>query len=162
MLGTALASAGDLAGARRSLERSLQIAPEAVITPYLLTVVLVAANAPHDALKVARAGRPWVRDFGTAVALHSLGQSAESRTILARAEARKARADGELNAKTDPYQIAEGYAWIGDNDRAFALLEAAIRNHDPGIDYLKHSPLMGSLRGDARWKPLLRKLNLPE
>lgn len=38
---------------------------------------------------------------------------------------------------------------------------AAVEQHDAGLTYLKYDPLLGGLRGDPRYKALLRKVNLP-
>jgi len=58
------------------------------------------------------------------------------------------------------FQIAEGYAWCGDHDRAFEWLGRALEQRDPGPTMIKYSPLLRSLRGDPRYLALPRKLHL--
>ena len=52
-------------------------------------------------------------------------------------------------------------AFQGQADRAFEMLERAWHDHDAGLNYLKHDPLLRNLRADPRYAALLKKLNLP-
>jgi hypothetical protein len=58
-------------------------------------------------------------------------------------------------------QIAEVYAWRGEKDQAFQWLERAYQQRDGGLATIKYDPLLASLRGDARFAALLRKMKLP-
>lgn len=66
------------------------------------------------------------------------------------------------DAGEDPYQIAEAYAFRRDNDHAFEWLERTYRQRDSGLSWLRPDPLLGDLRKDPRWDPLLRKLGLAD
>ena len=59
------------------------------------------------------------------------------------------------------YQIAEVYAWRGENDKAFEWLQISIENRDTGTLSLLIDPLMRGLRDDARYGHLLTKIGLP-
>ena len=59
------------------------------------------------------------------------------------------------------YQIAEVYAWRGENDKAFEWLQISLDNHDTGTLSLLIDPLMQGLRHDARYGDLLAKIGLP-
>jgi len=59
------------------------------------------------------------------------------------------------------YQIAEVYAWRGENDKAFEWLQISLNDHDTGTLSLLIDPLMRSLRHDARYDGLLAKMGLP-
>jgi TolB-like protein/Flp pilus assembly protein TadD len=59
------------------------------------------------------------------------------------------------------YQIAEVYAWRGENDKAFEWLQISLDNHDTGTLSLLVDPLMRGLRDDARYGHLLTKIGLP-
>ena len=88
------------------------------------------------------------------MAEHSLGHARESQQAL-----------DELCAKyaqEAAYQVAEAHAWRCEKDKAFEWLERAYQQRDGGLDYLKYDPLLASLRGDARYRALLRKMKLPE
>ena len=53
------------------------------------------------------------------------------------------------------------YAWRGDSDRAFSWLNRAADQRDIGIHWAKSDPLLRTIRSDPRWKPFLRRVNLP-
>ena len=65
-------------------------------------------------------------------------------------------------ADTWAFQIAGVYAWRGENNAAFDWLDRAYRQHDAGMTRLTLEPLLRGLRGDPRFKALVRKMNLPE
>jgi TolB-like protein/Flp pilus assembly protein TadD len=59
--------------------------------------------------------------------------------------------------------VASIYAALGEKDKAFVALEEAYRQRDWRMSvHLKLDPLIESLRSDARYKDLLRRMNLPE
>jgi adenylate cyclase len=60
------------------------------------------------------------------------------------------------------YQIAEAYAYRGENNEAFHWLDRAVRQCDAGAPELKRSPLMISLRKDPRYAGLLKQLHLAD
>jgi TolB-like protein/Tfp pilus assembly protein PilF len=60
------------------------------------------------------------------------------------------------------YVPAVMYALLGDKDRAFATLERSLAAHDWDIKMIKVDPFVDSLRGDPRFKDLLKRMNLPE
>jgi TolB-like protein/Flp pilus assembly protein TadD len=59
------------------------------------------------------------------------------------------------------YQIAEVYAWRGENDKAFEWLQVSLDNHDTGTLSLLINPLMRGLRRDPRYSGMLAKIGLP-
>ena len=70
---------------------------------------------------------------------------------------RKEEANAELatmikdDADVGAFQIAEVYSARGDHDEAFAWLERARRQQDPGLAYFPNDPLLDPLRADPRW-----------
>ena len=60
------------------------------------------------------------------------------------------------------YWLAVTYALLGDKDAAFAELEKSYQNHDWFLQRLKTDPFAEPLRGDPRYKEMLKRLNLPE
>ncbi len=60
------------------------------------------------------------------------------------------------------YQIAEVHAWRGERHRAFEWLERCYRERDGGLVLARFDPLLRDLRGDARYRDLLRRMKLPE
>jgi TolB-like protein len=59
------------------------------------------------------------------------------------------------------YQIAEVYAWRGENDKAFEWLQISLNNHDTGLLSLLIDPSTRGLQHDPRYKSLLAKIGLP-
>jgi len=59
------------------------------------------------------------------------------------------------------YQVAEVYAWRGENDKAFEWLQVSLDNHDTGTLSLLINPLMRGLRHDPRYSGMLAKIGLP-
>ena len=60
------------------------------------------------------------------------------------------------------YQIAVVYAWRGDSDKALEWLERSFVERDPGLTWIKIDRNFRSLHSDARYRALLRKMNLPD
>jgi hypothetical protein len=58
------------------------------------------------------------------------------------------------------FQIAEVYAFRGENDHAFEWLDRTFAEHDPGLTTLKSDPLLKNLRHDPRYAALLKKMRL--
>ena len=62
-----------------------------------------------------------------------------------------------------PYYLATAYAGIGDKDKTFKLLNQAVdERSDSLILYITVCPEMDGVRGDPRYKDLLRRVNLPD
>ena len=59
-----------------------------------------------------------------------------------------------------PMAFAYVYTGLGNNDQAFAWLEKAYQERSNGIAFFKVSPTEDSLRSDARFNELLRKVGL--
>jgi hypothetical protein len=58
--------------------------------------------------------------------------------------------------------IAETYQALGDLDQAFEWLEVAFREKDPFLfSVLFANPHLDSLRSDARYDDLLRRIGFP-
>lgn len=60
------------------------------------------------------------------------------------------------------YWTASIYAALGDKDKAFAELEKAFQERDWFLPRLKVNPIFDNLRDDARFKDLLKRMNLPD
>jgi TolB-like protein/Tfp pilus assembly protein PilF len=58
--------------------------------------------------------------------------------------------------------IAIAYAGLGEKDKAFEWLDKSYESHDEAILWLKNHPMFEPLREDPRYKPMLKRLNLPE
>lgn len=144
---------GDLAAARTSLERALDIAPEHGRAPVGLGMLHLLEGDPVGAEAwYRRVDNITFRNCGLAMAACSRGDDAGSRTILQQLV--------DKEAHSSAYQIAEVHAWRRENDDAFAWMQRAISQHDAGIQYLQYDPALRSLRDDARYRALLQQVGL--
>jgi eukaryotic-like serine/threonine-protein kinase len=60
------------------------------------------------------------------------------------------------------YWVANIYAALGNNDKAFAELEKAFAEHDWELHRLKVDPFMNSLRDDPRFNEMAKRIGLPQ
>ena len=61
----------------------------------------------------------------------------------------------------EPYHIAVVYIGLEDTDRAWAWLERAYADRSFWLPYLKVDPRFDGIRGDPRYRDLLRRMGLP-
>ena len=101
--------------------------------------------------KEKRDGERWT---GEALAYYALGRTEDSDKALKQLIA--------THQDDSAFQIGEIYAYRGETDKAFAWLDRAYRQRDPGTPEMKTSPLMKSLLQDPRRAELLRKMGLPD
>jgi tetratricopeptide (TPR) repeat protein len=87
-----------------------------------------------------------------AMALHDLGRQAEFEAAFAELR--------EQFAKDHPDEIARIYAWTGQADAAFELLDTAMpRNKIAAIMYLRE-PTFARLHADSRWHALQQRFGI--
>ncbi len=153
-LGEALLGLGKLAPSREALNRSLEINPTQSAPAADLAEGFLVEGRPAEALAISQhSASPVLRLQLASLAQHDLGHEKESQEIL-----------NELIAKYaygEAYEIAQAYAWVGEKDSAFRWLGKALAQRDTGLVGLKTDVLLRGLRGDARWVPLLKSVNLP-
>jgi serine/threonine-protein kinase len=93
------------------------------------------------------------RHFELALAHFTRGDSPAADTALAELIAR----DRNVMA----YQVAEVYAWRGENDKAFEWLQISLDTHDTGTVSFFIDPLLRGLQHDPRYNSLLSTIGLP-
>jgi serine/threonine-protein kinase len=153
LAGSYLGDRGQFAQARAAVNRALSINPESQFALSSLVVLdLLEGNAAEALAAAQRCGEVW-KDFGVALAEHTLGHEQESQRALDALIAKYAH--------DSAYQIAEIYAWRGDADKAFEWLDRAHDQHDGGLGLLKTDLLFEPLRSDPRFAALLKRLKLP-
>ena len=146
---------GDYSAAREAMQRSLEINPEQSNTAAYLAFTFLVTGDPASALRVSQhASNELFRQQGAALAEHDLGHAAVAQQRL-----------DDMIAKyagSAAFQIAEVYAWWGDQDKAFQWLDRAYLQHDGGLVTVKVDPLLKSLRPDPRHAALVRKMHLQD
>jgi hypothetical protein len=60
--------------------------------------------------------------------------------------------------RINPASLAQVYAFVGDTEQAFNALEEAFHDHTIDVAVLQLSPVFDTLRTDARYETLLRRL----
>ena len=146
---------GDLDAAEIGFRRSIEISPTFEANHRMIGEFLLQRHQPEAALTEMEAESESSRDLGLALVYFALGRRAESDRYLARVE-RAVPRFGELN-------VALVYAYRGDLDQAFQWLDRAVASRDINLGHrLKYDPIFDKLRGEPRYKELLRSMNLPE
>ena len=141
--------AGQLDVAEAAEKAALDINPLAGLTYSILGDVHLAQGRFADALAAyERESHDGFRLLGQAVALHALGRHDDSATALA--QLGELPMHGYLNAKANAY--------VGRLDQAFAHLELAYEQRNPGLVQIRVEPLLSNLRGDPRWLPFVAKM----
>jgi TolB-like protein/Flp pilus assembly protein TadD len=153
-LGSYLNGAGELAEARKVLTRTLEMAPDNEWARHFLGMTCLLEGKPGEALSLAVPANTMLRRTMVALAEHDLGHEKEARAALDELIAK--------HAQTAAFHIALVYARRGDADRAFEWLDRAVDQRGSQTGGLKSSPILAPLRGDPRFREILRKLKLPE
>lgn len=153
-LGSDLLNAGQYEEAAKAEEKAIEVNPEAETYHSVLGRIYLLENRPNEALaEFQREPQPAFRAEGLALAYYALGRKQESDAALS-----------ELIAKFHTVaasQVAEVYAFRGENDKALEWLDRAYAQRDSGIVYLKADPIFDNLTHDPRYIALLKKLRLP-
>jgi TolB-like protein/lipoprotein NlpI len=144
----------DLAGrwddAIASRETVLRLSPGHIGAHYWIGMALLFKGKAEAALEAfaREEGLEGLRVKGQALASHALGRQEEYR----------ARLDKLIELWRDqwPSEVAHVFAWTGETDRAFEWLARAVAQEDGGFD--PHEPLLGPLKNDPRWLPLLESM----
>jgi len=151
VLGDCFMRAGLLDDAIASLQLALDLAPNAGITHYILSCARLLQGRADDALDEAeREAIPYLRLLCVALAQHTRGDAVASNSALRRLI--------DEGGSAVSFQIAAAHAWRGEVDAAFAWLERAYRERDPGLGESVAYPLLRALHGDPRWPALMRKM----
>lgn len=146
--------AGRLDEAEAALQKALQLNPGFPWLHTLLSYIYIFRSRPQDALAEAeRDTLPPFRLQGLAISNYALGRKHDSDRALAELIS-KYRADAA-------FQIAEVYAYRGETDLAFAWLERAYKQGDPGLPYIQGDRFLKDLEHDTRHTALLKKMRLP-
>lgn len=141
-------------------QKTLQMDPTFGKGLYYQTMSWMALGKMDEAitwLKYAVENRPEAKALATlilAIALAKASQFEASRQILTGIEKH-----AEANY-VPPYYLALINANLGETDRAFHWLEKAYQEHSGWMPWIKLEPLFDSLKTDARFIDLLRRIGL--
>lgn len=153
-LGSDLYEAGQYDEANTVLQKALELNPQQGYVHFGLGQILLARGRPQEALmEMQQETNEGLKLAGTAMAYHTLGRHQASDAAL-----RKLIAS---HGSDGAYQVAEVYAYRGEDDIALDWLERAYQQHDSGVTYVKADNLFNHLRQNPRYLRLLEKMQLP-
>jgi TolB-like protein/Flp pilus assembly protein TadD len=143
-------------------EKLRDLEPDFVLGRYQLGLAYIANGMYEQAIELAE--KPLRSDPNNQLMLQvagyanaKLGRRNEANAVIARFK--------EIG-KTQyviSFFVATTYAGLGEKDKAFVELEDAYRQRDWRMSaVLKTEPMIESLRDDARYKDLLKRMNLSE
>jgi TolB-like protein/Tfp pilus assembly protein PilF len=154
-LGRTYICADLLSEGEAELRRAAELSPSLLSVHRQLSTVLVLQGRAAEAVAEARLEKDeWSRQAALAVAYWAAKDVPAADAALARLIA--------VASESAAYQVAEGYAFRGESDKAFEWLDRAYRNRDSGFGQLRADPLLKSLRGDPRWALLLKQAGLAD
>jgi len=137
--------------AMAALEVALDLNPKSGLVHCFMCATRLAQGHAAEALELAqRETLPDFRLVGIALAQHTLGNKEASDAALQQL--------GDDHGNEAAYQCAEVCGWRGEIDRAFAWLERAYTQRDPGLVISCSDPFFLPLQDDPRWAPFMRKM----
>ena len=145
--------AGRYEEAIESANTALKLSPGMPGAQYYIGESLLRLGQPEPALAAfeQESDDEW-RVKGTALALYELGRSDEFQEKFTELR------DGWEDRW--PTEIAHVYAWIGEMDEVFPLLEKDLEIN--GLSGVMVDPFFSDLHEDPRWQPLLEKGGVSE
>jgi TolB-like protein/Flp pilus assembly protein TadD len=150
-LGLTCFAAGRLAESEQAFRKSIELAPQRIVSNALLSLVLLDQGRTDDSLaQVQREPDEVWNLWATAIVDQRSGKKAGSDAAVKKLVSE--------HAVGNAFQIAEVYAVRGDGDEAFKWLETAYQKRDSGVTHAKVDPELASLHNDPRWGPFLKKL----
>ncbi len=155
VLGSRYLFAGLLDDAQASLRRALELNPTGGLTHYWLGMLGLCRSHWDDARSAFQLeDNAALRLLGLSAVDHATGKTASAQATL--------RELVEGHAADGAAQIALAYAYMGDADNAFAWLERADLERDPGLIEINAEILLRNLYGDARWQAFLHRIGLAD
>jgi len=154
-LGSTLWLSGRLDDAENCLRKAMVLSSQTISVHAFLSLVLLEQGRIEEAR--AEADHEPTGTWGgwaKAIIENAAGQTEKAERILLE-YIPKFRDDGA-------FQIAEIYASMKRPDLAFEYLDRALNFRDAGIAGIVVSPYLDPLHSDARWRPFLRKIGIPE
>ena len=159
--GWILLCAGDIERARVQLQTALAREPESALANWFLGQLFFAegeytraAETLHRAVEISGEASRFVADYASALAM--VGNRAESELLLKELETQLA-----VGSNVSLYESAIIYAALGDLDKAFVRLEAALGEGTWQVANMKVDPMLGPLRSDPRFSNLLLRAGFP-
>lgn len=152
---------GDLNAATKECQRMMDIDPNFWAAHQTLGIVLVRQGRYADGLAEAQKSIQFSNRSNASLALlghvyGKLGRRSEADAVIKELQTR-------YDAKqADGRDLAVLYAGLDDKDKAFEWLQKAFENRSVFLVFLRLEPLMESLRSDARWNELEKRVGISQ
>jgi len=154
-LGMLYRYSGRLDEAIAAFRTAISLSPDRIGSHYQVGVALLRNGQPQVALESFRREQSddW-KVMGIALASHALGLEQDYQKALI--ELRNGWGDKW------PTEVAQVYAWVGDDDAAFTWLEKSHELHgDSSWPDIRIDDLLAPLHDDPRWPDIADKLGIP-
>ena len=141
------------------LRSILALRPDDAEALWYLGITLIAKGRPEEAIPVLEKAVS-VSDGSPPVVGHLImayafaGRRADALRLLA--ELKRRRQTGYVPTAA----FANAYLGLGDYDKAFSWLEEEYKEQSNSLQFLKVQPFYDPIRGDPRFKDLLRRVGL--
>ncbi|HEX8351899.1 MAG TPA: protein kinase, partial [Pyrinomonadaceae bacterium] len=149
--------AGRFDEAVEQCRRALELDPGSMSTHIVMRWCYELQGLCDDALAVYEQERAFAGDTPTTRAKYAHVLASCGRTAEARAVVEEIKAKGEARGAL-AYEVAVVHSLLGEHDAALEWLGRAAREHAVGLAFVRVDPRLGSLRGDARFDALLRRI----
>lgn len=152
--------ANDYDGALVALRRGLEIDPTHYVSHLRVGLVCLQKNLLNEAINAMQ--QAVMHSGGSTEALIGLAQAhGVAGDNLAMTRIVQELADGG-HRYISPYNVARVYAAIDDKQRALEWLERAYHEHNPDLIELTREPSFASLRSDAKFRELTKRIGWHE
>jgi serine/threonine-protein kinase len=158
-VGFALYKARQYDQAIQALKQTLELDPNYALAHTYLALTYAAKGMPTEAIREHKESmRLGINTPGMqiylGVAYAQAGDQQRALQIL-----KQLQTSSEY---VSPGELAVLYTALGQREEAFASFEKAYLAHDLQLQYLGVEPVFDSLRSDARFKDLMRRVGLPQ
>src|SRR5207253_77775 len=120
------------------------------------TASVVVADLPHHPRDGVRVGQAEDEDLPASIDDYA----AAKRSFIVRGVRELERRANDPYPRPLAIDVAADYAMLGDNDKAFAWLAKALREHDGPLMYVKVDDRLDGLRSDTRLGDIIRAVGL--
>ena len=156
-LATAYYLRGEYDRAVNHLQKTVELEPDYMPIHFVLGCVYIQQNRLEEAIKefqiIYKLDEEAYLALGFMGYAHALaGQRAEAETLL------NILQDISLRKYVSPYSMLVIHLALGPRERVFELLEQLYEERNDWMVWLKVSPELKQLRGDARFKNLLKRV----
>jgi DNA-binding winged helix-turn-helix (wHTH) protein/tetratricopeptide (TPR) repeat protein len=160
-LATAYYLRGEYDRAVNHLQKTVELEPDYMPIHFVLGCVYIQQNRLEEAIKefqiIYKLDEEAYLALGFMGYAHALaGQRAEAETLL------NILQDISLRKYVSPYSMLVIHLALGPRERVFELLEQLYEERNDWMVWLKVSPELKQLRGDARFKNLLKRVGFAD